>query len=65
MSSDGSLFVMGRDFRPMISGDNDGGSIYGIPKYIKMTQKVQQIALGSNHMMLMTVSGNILGIGSN
>ena len=35
MSSDGSLFVMGRDFRPMVSGD-DGGSIYGLPKYIKM-----------------------------
>jgi len=38
VSSDGSLFVMGRDFRPIIQdkeGD-DGGQIYGIPKFIKL-----------------------------
>lgn len=41
ISSDGSLFVMGRDFRQHLkieSEDNkeNGGSIYGIPKYMKI-----------------------------
>ena len=42
ISSDGSLFVMGRDFRPHVEvnaedGKNNGGSIYGIPKYVNLS----------------------------
>lgn len=41
-SSDGSLFVMGRDFRPpkapaQGSADQDEGSSYGIPKFINLS----------------------------
>ena len=46
LSTEGCLFVMGRDFRPIIEKENDGGSIYGIPKYVKMDHKISQIEMG-------------------
>jgi alpha-tubulin suppressor-like RCC1 family protein len=78
ISADGSVFVMGRDFRPRAettpdvqtreqaqSYKADGDSIYGIPKCINLVQKVHSVALGRNHMILMSNKGQIYGLGSN
>jgi alpha-tubulin suppressor-like RCC1 family protein len=65
LSTDGSLFVMGRDFRPIIEKENDGGSIYGIPKFVRTEQKISQIEMGQNHMLLLSKNGALYSIGSN
>lgn len=66
ISSDGSLFVMGRDFRPIASGENkNDGAIFGIPKYINLPHKIHTVAIGNDHMLTMSVNGSVFSMGSN
>lgn len=69
-SSDGSLFVMGRDFRPQRlvapgQADQDEGSSYGIPKFVSLAEKIHQVALGRNHVLMLATNGTLLSLGSN
>ena len=70
ISADGSAFVMGRDFRPRSEHEisteekvknaltsNDGDIIYGIPKSVNVPQRLTSVAVGKNHMMLLTNNG--------
>jgi alpha-tubulin suppressor-like RCC1 family protein len=61
---------MGRDFRPLLKMEGDGneengGSIYGIPKYMNLPEKIHTVAMGRNHMIMMSVGGNVFSMGSN
>jgi alpha-tubulin suppressor-like RCC1 family protein len=70
ISSDGTIFVMGRDFRPLLKlednvNEENGGSIYGIPKYLSLPEKIHSLALGTNHLTMMSASGKVFSMGSN
>jgi len=61
---------MGRDFRPLLKlessqNEESGGSVYGIPKYLSLPEKIHSVALGTNHMTMMSVGGKVFSMGSN
>lgn len=58
ISADGSAFMMGRDFRPRgLNLDPDHDLVYGLPKRLNIPQRVNSVAIGSNHMLILSNSG--------
>lgn len=45
ISSEGSLFVMGRDFKPQLEKEtsDQGDATYGIPKLLSIQQKISDV----------------------
>lgn len=52
-TADGSVFMMGRDFRPRdMSSKPDDDLVYGIPKRLSIPMRVSGVALGENHILI-------------
>ena len=65
-TADGSVFIMGRDFRPRdMSSKPDDDLVYGIPKRLNIPTRVSAMSLGENHMIILSNNGQIYSMGSN
>ena len=65
-TADGSVFMMGRDFRPRdMNSKPDDDLVYGIPKRLSIPTRVSSMALGQNHMIIQSNNGQVYGMGSN
>jgi len=66
ISADGSAFMMGRDFRPRsLNLEPDHDLVYGIPKRLNIPSRVRSMAMGQNHVLILSSSGQVYGMGSN
>lgn len=71
LTSDGSCFLMGKDFssRPgntfTVGANAELDLKQGIPQLLSMPERVTELALGENHLVMLSSGGTVYTAGSN